>query len=85
MMVREMFACPGCNERRVDELPYLDDDVIQCATCGTEYNPLTREVILEAEAKSQIEMAQEYAKRVMDSPMSDEEKRNVLRIGLFGE
>ena len=43
--VREVFACPGCGERRVDELVHLDDDHVQCATCGTEYNPLTREVI----------------------------------------
>ena len=76
--VEEMFACPGCEERKVDELPFLDDDHVQCASCGTEYNPLTREVILEAEVKSQNEMMREYAKRVMDSPMTDEEKRKVL-------
>ena len=50
--VGERFACPECQERRADELVWQGDDgnVVRCSTCGTEYNPLTGEVILEAES-----------------------------------
>ena len=37
-------ACPNCGERHVDQLIWTDDDVVLCATCGTEYDPTaTRE------------------------------------------
>lgn len=50
--VMKVFACPECEERRVDELPFLEEDHVQCASCGTEYNPLTREVILAKEKEA---------------------------------
>ena len=35
--VRLEFACPGCGERRVDELKLADDDSAQCLSCGRRY------------------------------------------------
>jgi hypothetical protein len=36
-LVDEAFACPGCGERRVDELQVTDDSAV-CLTCGIEFN-----------------------------------------------
>lgn len=33
-------ACPKCSERDIDCLVWIDDDIVRCATCGTEYDPL---------------------------------------------
>jgi hypothetical protein len=30
-------ACPGCGERRVDELVINDDGCVLCLTCGRHY------------------------------------------------
>lgn len=38
--VRPEYACPGCGERDIDRLIWIDDDRVRCATCGTEYNSL---------------------------------------------
>jgi len=32
--------CPTCGERHIDALVWLDDEMVRCATCGTEYRPL---------------------------------------------
>jgi Zn ribbon nucleic-acid-binding protein len=32
-------ACPKCGERRVDWLIWVDDDWVECQTCGTRYDP----------------------------------------------
>ena len=31
-------ACPGCGERRTDQLVW-NDDMVQCARCGTRFRP----------------------------------------------
>jgi hypothetical protein len=36
-LVPERWACPGCGERRMDELANNDDDTVTCATCGRRY------------------------------------------------
>jgi hypothetical protein len=36
-LVAEAWACPGCGERRIDELANNDDDTVTCATCGRHY------------------------------------------------
>jgi DNA-directed RNA polymerase subunit RPC12/RpoP len=36
LLTREA-ACPGCGERRVDELSINEDDSVVCATCGRRY------------------------------------------------
>lgn len=33
------FPCPHCGERRVDSLVWLDDETVQCITCGRTYRP----------------------------------------------
>jgi len=33
------FGCPGCGERREDELVWIDDDVVECQSCGAHYDP----------------------------------------------
>jgi hypothetical protein len=33
-------ACPVCGERDVDRLVWIDDDIVRCTMCGTEYDPL---------------------------------------------
>jgi uncharacterized Zn finger protein len=39
-LVEAEFACPGCSERRQDELMELDaGDYVRCLTCGEEYEP----------------------------------------------
>jgi rubredoxin len=39
-LVRQDFACPNCGERRVDYLLCRDDDLVECHSCGTAYDPL---------------------------------------------
>ncbi len=34
------FGCPRCHERRVDELVWLNDEEVECQTCGKVYSPL---------------------------------------------
>ena len=36
--VRPELACPGCGERRVDELTLNEDGSVVCATCGKRYS-----------------------------------------------
>ena len=37
-VVLEEWGCPRCEERRADELVWLDDgETIECATCGATY------------------------------------------------
>jgi Zn ribbon nucleic-acid-binding protein len=33
-------ACPKCGQRDMDLLVWIDDDIVHCAICGTEYDPL---------------------------------------------
>ncbi|HPF38953.1 MAG TPA: hypothetical protein PK093_09940 [Phycisphaerae bacterium] len=33
-------GCPGCGERDMDRLIWIDDDRVRCAVCGTLYSPL---------------------------------------------
>jgi hypothetical protein len=35
--VPDCWACPNCNEDRIDWLLIEDDDVVDCATCGQGY------------------------------------------------
>lgn len=37
-------ACPGCGERDQDQLVWIDDDVVRCTKCGTQYNPLDEQI-----------------------------------------
>jgi len=37
-LVEAGMACPGCAERRVDELTLNDDGSVVCATCGRRYS-----------------------------------------------
>jgi len=32
-------ACPGCGERDMDRLVWLNDALVRCATCGKTYSP----------------------------------------------
>ena len=32
-------ACPVCGERDADRLVWIDDDIVRCTMCGTEYDP----------------------------------------------
>ena len=32
-------ACPVCGERDTDRLVWIDDDIVCCTMCGTEYDP----------------------------------------------
>jgi hypothetical protein len=38
-LVVEWAACPGCGERRIDELTIREDDSVTCATCTRTYRP----------------------------------------------
>lgn len=40
-VVDDEDACPGCGERKVDWLAWIDDVRVQCATCGEMYFPPT--------------------------------------------
>lgn len=31
--------CPRCGESRVDMLAWLDDEFVECLTCGQTYRP----------------------------------------------
>ena len=42
-VVAREAACPGCGERRVDELSINEDDSVLCATCGRRYQLPSRE------------------------------------------
>lgn len=33
-------ACPVCGERATDRLVWIDDDIVRCTMCRTEYDPL---------------------------------------------
>lgn len=33
------FPCPHCGESRVDLLVWLDDEFVECASCGQTYRP----------------------------------------------
>ena len=33
--------CPQCQEWSMDLLVWIDDDTVECATCGTRYQPAT--------------------------------------------
>ncbi|HET6844930.1 MAG TPA: hypothetical protein VFK06_25085 [Candidatus Angelobacter sp.] len=33
------FPCPRCGDDRVDFLAWLDDEFVQCASCGWTYRP----------------------------------------------
>ena len=33
------FACPWCGEREMDLLVWVEDDVVECHTCGCRYDP----------------------------------------------
>ena len=41
-MVDEADACPKCGQRDIDRLVWIDDDRVECQTCGTVYNPVER-------------------------------------------
>lgn len=38
-VVGEAEACPGCGERRTDQLIWQTDEAVRCFTCGTDYRP----------------------------------------------
>ena len=31
--------CPKCDEQRMNNLAWLDDETVECATCGNRYTP----------------------------------------------
>ena len=33
------MPCPRCGESRVDFLVWLDDEIVQCTSCGETYEP----------------------------------------------
>ena len=33
------LACPWCGEREMDLLIWVEDDVVECHTCGCRYDP----------------------------------------------
>ena len=33
------FPCPHCGERHIDSLVWLDDEIVQCISCGRTYRP----------------------------------------------
>lgn len=35
--------CPCCGERRVDHLVWIDDETVECTTCGAWYDPGEKE------------------------------------------
>ena len=35
------FACPRCNERNMDNLVWVEDDRVECQSCGRAYDPST--------------------------------------------
>ena len=37
--VRAEWGCPGCGERIMDELIWVDDATVECQTCGHSYVP----------------------------------------------
>lgn len=43
------FPCPNCGENRSDFLVWLDDEFVQCASCGHMYQPGSREQDKDAE------------------------------------
>mgnify|MGYP000210984190 CR=1 FL=1 len=38
-MVEPEDACPVCGQRDADELVWLDDERVECQSCGKEYRP----------------------------------------------
>lgn len=44
-LVDQACACPGCGERRADELVWQndEDEQVRCSTCGMIYSPSTVE------------------------------------------
>jgi formylmethanofuran dehydrogenase subunit E len=40
-LVAEIFECPKCGNRVMDDLVCTDNDTVICNQCNTEYNPLT--------------------------------------------
>ena len=38
-VVADCFICRGCSENRVDWLVWINDDVVECQTCGAHYDP----------------------------------------------
>lgn len=46
-LVDEAHACPGCGERRVDELVFQDDDDsrVRCSTCTCVYDPASGKAV----------------------------------------
>ena len=37
--VCETCQCPCCGENRVDELVWIDDEVVECQSCSAHYDP----------------------------------------------
>ena len=37
------FPCPHCGESHVDCLVWLDDEFVECVSCGRTYRPRHRE------------------------------------------
>jgi len=37
-------ACPKCGEQEIDKLWWIDDDQVECDTCGTIYTPQAKGV-----------------------------------------
>ena len=38
-LVAFAYRCPGCGERHIDNLVWIDDETVKCATCGALYDP----------------------------------------------
>ena len=54
MTLRRKYGCPVCGETRVEFLHENQPDVIDCASCGTVYDPIeeAKEYENEQETKS---------------------------------
>ena len=45
LAVQPGCECPKCKEWSMDLLVWIDDDTVECATCGTRYQPATGKVV----------------------------------------
>jgi len=43
--VNKNFACPVCGERKVDNLVFVGEDIVQCSNCSTLYDVHTGKVV----------------------------------------
>ena len=48
--IDEMSACPGCGEREVGTLSWIEEYLIECHNCNTVYNPDTVDIFYSTES-----------------------------------